>query len=492
MLWSALRSDAEEPEGGRVNRLSRVSACAAAVVLAMLAGTATRPGDGLAQAAAAPPEFVFSPARGIGNFDGFGVQLNQHVYADLSGPPQNLAALEREVVAFRAPLVRVFFNTTEWTFPDRMASFERTVALAHRSGSHINITWQGSGVPFALANMDRFADVLVERITALGIGELWVTLFNEPNSTRITLAQYEHVYRLLDAELRARNVRDHVHFMGGDLLGTTSPLGQSQAQWFTYMADRMGDLLDAWSVHVYWDFWDAGKIDRRLQAEVRTIFAAIPAEKRRPLFVTEFGVRGVPTFEGEEGTQPGSWPDGTGMSQTTLSAFQHAWLMLRAAQLGFNGTIKWDLYAAKYDAGSQDHSALGPGAQGWPARPVYRLLQLLTTTTEPRGGRIVDVVPAAGTSPSKVLTGYVSPAGDVTVLGLDNGGGIVATTSSELVPYTIGGLPPGTSFRFLVWNGDGTGQVREVGRLATDATGTVHVSVPRYAVFALTTTPPTP
>ena len=55
--------------------------------------------------------------------------------------------------------------------------------------------------------MSRFADVLAERITALGIGELWVTLFNEPNSTRITLAQYEQVYRVLDAELRARDVR---------------------------------------------------------------------------------------------------------------------------------------------------------------------------------------------------------------------------------------------------------------------------------------------
>ena len=36
----------------------------------------------------------------------------------------------------------------------------------------------------------------------------------------------------------------------------------------------------------------------------------------------------------------------------------------------------------------------------------------------------------------------------------------------------------------------GTGQNREVGRLNTDASGTLQVAVPRYAVFALTTTPP--
>jgi hypothetical protein len=476
----------------RLRRRIGRATLAASVLVVVAGGAAVHTGNGLARSDAQEPEFVFAPTQGVGSFDGFGVQLNQHVYADVSGPPSNLPALEREVLAFRAPFVRIFFNTTEWTFPDRMASFARTVALAHRSGSRINITWQGSGVPFALANMSRFADVLAEQVVPLGISELWVTLFNEPNSTRITLAQYEQVYRLLDAELRERNVRDHVHFMGGDLVGTTSPLGQSQRQWFTYLADHMGDLLDAWSVHVYWDFWDAGKIDRRLEAEVRTIFSTISAEKRRPLFVTEFGVRGVPTFEGEAGDDPGSSPGGTGMSETTLSAFQHAWFMIRAAQLGFNGTIKWDLYAAKYDLGTQDYSAIGPGAQGWPARPVYRLLQLLTTATEPRGGRIVQVVRAPGVPVSKALTGYISPAGDITILGLETRGGTYATTSAELVPYTVGGLPPNTSFRLLLWNAEGTGQNRELGRLNSDSAGTLQLSIPKYAVFALTTTPPVP
>ena len=76
------------------------------------------------------------------------------------------------------------------------------------------------------------------------------------------------------------------------------------------------------------------------------------------------------------------------------------------------------------------------------------------------------------------------------MLGLDTRGGIIGTTSHVLVPYSIGGLPPNTSFRLLLWNADGTGQNREVGRIDSDATGTLQISVPRYAVFALTTTPP--
>lgn len=462
---------------------------AAALLVALLCATA-QVATVQAGRVAEPPEFTLALERGVvGPFVGFGTQFNQHAYANISGPPPNLAGLEARVLAARPPLVRVFFNTTAWTFPDRLESFRRTVALAHRAHARINVTWQGSGVPFALANMGRFADVLADVLADPSIDWLWVTLFNEPNSTRITLPQYEQVYRQLDSALRARGLRDRVHFMGGDLLGTTSPLGQSQVAWFTYLADHMGDLLDAWSVHIYWDFWDAGKIDRRLRAEVRTIFASIPAEQRRPLYVTEFGVRGVPTFEGESSPQPGLWPDGTPIAETLTAAFQQAWFMIRAAQLGFSGTVKWDLYAAKYDAGTQDHSAIGPGELGWPERPAYRLLQLLATTTEPKGGRIVDLVPSPGADPAKLLTAYVSPGSDLTILGLHTGGGFAETSSAGPVRYTIGGLSPGARLRLVVWNADGTGTVREIGFLDAGPDGTVDLSVPLHAVFALTTAP---
>ena len=250
-----------------------------------------------------------------------------------------------------------------------MASFIRTVQLAQRTGAQIDISWQGSTFAFAMTNMPRFAGVLADLLNERGVDSAWVTLFNEPNSTNITLPQYEQVYRELDASLQALGVRDRIHFMGGDLVGTTSPLGQSQVDWFTYMAAHMGDLLDGWSVHIYWGFWEPAKIDRRLATEVRMIFAAIPAQERRPLFVTEFGTRGDPLIPGLSNFQPGSWVDGTPMAQTTAAAFQEGWFMLRAAQLGFSGLAKWDLDNAKYDNGTQDFSAIGPGADGWLLRP---------------------------------------------------------------------------------------------------------------------------
>ena len=454
-----------------------------AIVLAVGAAPAAATADG----APATELVVRRDQVLVGDFGGFGGQMNQHVYANISGPPPTLPAMEEKVVALRPQLVRIFFHTSEWTNADRMESFVRTVQLAERANAEINITWQGSTFEFAMRNMPRFADELAALVQRHGIERLWVTMFNEPNTTARTLSEYEQVYRSLHRLLVERGVRDRIRFMGGDL--TRSEQGPSQAEWLKYMASHMGDLLDAWSVHVYWDFWDTEKIDQRLMSEVRTIVSTIPPEQHRPLYVTEFGVRGLETFEGETSFNPGSWPDGTGMSETEMSAFQHAWFNLRAAQLGYSGTVKWDLYPAKYDTGTQDFSALGRAADGWPERPVYNLLELLGITTEPRGGHTVEVTTDAAGARGKLVTAYVSPANDVTVLGLHKAGGSISATSHDPVTYGLGGLPANASFRLLVWNGNGTGTNVDYGFFSTDANGAIEISVPKDAVFALTTTP---
>jgi hypothetical protein len=174
------------------------------------------------------------------------------------------------------------------------------------------------------------------------------------------------------------------------------------------------------------------------------------------------------------------------MAVTTAAAFEEAWFMLRALQLGYVATAKWDLYDATYDAGTQDYSAIGPGTDGWPLRPTYHLLHLLTLTTRPVGGSIVDVVPRTGADPAKLLTAYVSPGADLTILGLDRNGGAMSATGGP-VAYSIGGLPPNRLFRLIVWNADGTGTNREIGFIASDPNGVIEFAVPLQAVFALTT-----
>ena len=270
----------------------------------------------------------------------------------------------------RPPFVRIFFNRNALTDDDMLSSFYATVELARRSEAELNVTWQGSTYPFAVANMPRFASIIGEVLKARTGSWVWVTLFNEPNSSAtLTLAQYEDVYRRLDAELKALGIRDHVRFMGGDLLGQTSPLGKTQTDWFQYMAGRMGDLLEAWSVHIVLGLLGFGQdrtAARRGEGDAPTRFLRACAA---PSMSPSSGTRGLATFEGEDNYQPGQWPDGTPMTLTTTAAFQQAWFMMRAAQLGYTGTIKWDMYAAKYDAGTQDHSAIGLDSGNWVPRP---------------------------------------------------------------------------------------------------------------------------
>jgi hypothetical protein len=455
--------------------MTRLAVCA--VVAGVLAGWTSA-----GARAGTAPQFTFASDQVVaGDFAGFGGQMNQHVYADLSGPPPDLPTLEAKVLALRPQFVRIFFNTTEWTYPDRMASFVRTVRLAQRAQSNIMITWQGSTFKVAQASMDRFAEVLTGLLDG-GVDALWVNLFNEPNVGDVTLPQYEQVYRTLDASIRARGMRDRIHFMGGGLLSVPN-----QATWFTYMAERMGDLLDAWSIHVYWNYWEPEKIDRRLMTEVRTMFAAIPAPERRPVYVTEFGIRGYPLIQRSSNFQPGFWLNGTPMAQTTAAAFQEGWFMIRAAQLGFAGLVKWDLYNAKYDNGTQDFSTIGPGADGWLARPSYHLLRLLISTADPIGGSVVQVAPQPGASPTQLMAGYVSPMGGVTVWGLDTRAWDISTVSNAPIDYSIGGLPPSTVFHLLVWNGDGSGTNVDFGPLDSGPDGTLAFTVPLNGIFALTT-----
>ena len=177
------------------------------------------------------------------------------------------------------------------------------------------------------------------------------------------------------------------------------------------------------------------------------------------------------------------------MTVTTTAAFQQAWFMLRAAQLGYTATAKWDMYAARYDSGLQDHSAIGLDRGAWAPRPVYELLRFLTWTTEPRHGRTIAVRGSGGTAATRLVTAYRSPGNNLTVLGLDRRGGLVDELDTGPVAYTIHGLPPNALFRLLLWNAEGDSRTKEIGFVDTGPDGVVSFTVPVQAVFALTDTP---
>jgi hypothetical protein len=411
---------------------------------------------------------------------GSGAQFNQHVYAAITGAPlETFSDLEQKVLRLKPRVVRLFYNDRQETASrDQLESFLLAADLAQRAGATINVTWQSGGVATPDRSMGRFADVLAY-LTSRGVANLhWATIQNEPNSTKITPAQNGAMYRALDRHLAAAGLREQIRFMGGDLVR------DNQRAWFRYMASHLPDLLDAYSVHIYWDYWDTSKFRQRL-TEVQEIVGALPQKGRKPLFVTEYGVRGR---RAANVPPPGVFDDGTPIAETTIAAFQQVWFQILATQLAYAGTVKWDCYHGKYDRGTQAHSAIGPWRDGWPLFPTYFALLLVTETTQP-GWTTVGVQRRLRSARTKHLAAFTGPAGELTILGLDGAGARLNGVSARQVPYTIGGLPQRASFTLALWNRTGDGQNEVVGKVEADDAGVVTVVVPLHAVFALTTQP---
>ncbi|MGH3127741.1 MAG: hypothetical protein ACRDPX_07470, partial [Gaiellaceae bacterium] len=80
--------------------LSTFVKLAVIATLAAVSAMAATASGGQAQATASAAEYTLDQSRGlVGSFDGFGGQLNQHLYARISGPPPGLANVEAKVVA---------------------------------------------------------------------------------------------------------------------------------------------------------------------------------------------------------------------------------------------------------------------------------------------------------------------------------------------------------------------------------------------------------
>jgi hypothetical protein len=422
----------------------------------------------------------------VPSFGGYGGQFNHHVYSALSRAvginDTNVVDMEQKMRALHPQFSRIFFTPQAFTDPDKMQSFVRTVLFAQSTGTTINITWQGGTLSVASGTVQKFANVLLDLVRNRGVTNLrWLTLQNEPNRTRMTMQQYETQYGELDPYIQS--IRGQVRYMGGDLVRGPDGAAPNQAAWLQYMAARMSDILDGYSIHVFWDYWDTQKLVDRLK-EVRAIVDTMPQQARKPIYVTEYGVRGLRVFNGAPQVDPGVWQDGSAIGQTNVSAFQQAWFDVLAASLGYVATSKWDSYFGRYDNGTQAYYFIGDPQNGWPLYPLYNLVQLLTTTVK-REWKVaaVDSVPAT----SRLLGAYLGKNGQQTMVGLDTAGAQLNTVSPTPISYSIAGLPPLKTLQLVVWNEAGNGLVGPARSVSTDAAGVASITVPQQGVFVLTT-----
>ena len=447
-----------------------------------------------------------------------GAQFNQNLFASelvdqqgrvISGtqvPETSLIDLERKLIALKPQLVRVFFSPHQDTSsPSTRDSFVKTVTLAQETGATINITVQSVAAYIAdpAGGMHELAELLDELVHEQGITQLlWLTLQNEPNTKdarQINPPRLNAMYRALDTELLTRGLRSQIRFMAGDLIKGDPPLKThldpvlppsfdaldadwsqytNEAYWISWMERHMADLVDAYSIHVYWDaISDLPPHPLKFQTRLNRI-----SKTSKPFYVTEFGVRGELSADT---TEPGNLPGGAAVEKSKQAAFQHAWFQITAARLNCAGTIKWDAYYATYDAGVQSYYAIGPPVgDTWACYPMYYLLWLFTNCTEPDWQ--AASVPGFKSGWPAVAEFRGQPA-ELAIIGLDTRWATKNTKSRQKSSYTLPtGLPTGTQLSLLVWNRDGGGRLFQEPSVTVDR-GKVTISVPQHAVFALTT-----
>lgn len=455
----------------------------------------------------------------VPDFEGFGAQMNENVYTAQNDPtrgftgnepPQDMADLEAKVKALHPGLNRIFLSSAAYQSGNQnlMDSFYQTIALAQTAGARVNITWQSLTHPsnkltteqaevYINTDMQNFAATVNDLVKNHGITVIQeLTVQNEPDSVAYltqNMVLYEYAYRQLDSYLKQDGIRDQIKLVGGDLVLN------GQAPFFLYMAQHMDDVLDGWSEHIYWNYYDAGYMITRLNgilAEMTTL--QDQGYNTKPLSITEYGVRGIKTLNGQTikdvdpyrngaltATLAGYYqnPDGsiTPINETNIAAYQQAWFNMASVDDGFVGMSKWDFYRAQYDFSYQDYSLIGylfnpdPGQDRWPLRPAYYMEWLMANTT----GQHWQVLGQSGTSGAKLITPFRGPNGQLTLFAM--------STDETASTIAIGDLPRGTDFQVLLWNGDGSGKVTNGGRVNAGGNGIVTVNAPAGGMVALTT-----
>lgn len=462
---------------------------------------------------------------------GYGLQFNNHVYAPITPWPQDdepaddYDDFEEKVVALQPHLVRIFYNdrwdgNADGQFPDwqlNYASFVKSVRLAQEAGAVIDISFQSLGIArFSPGpSMAKFAEVLEDLVVNEGLENVrWAEVGNEPNSggaSAVSLTEYEALVRTLDSELKARGLDDQLQLMGPGLVENAGVAARTHYEWTKWLATNLGDVVDAWGEHVYWNYNDAGRLEYRLRDTWHLMNEVLPPEQQKPVYLMEFGIRGL----GACGTKPAKAntyyaadPACPEIWRTRIAGFQQLWFAIDSAQLGFAGASKWDAYWGVYDRTlnpPQVYWTVGPPTEGSPLTPSYYALALLFHTTAP-GWQVVRIDPwdesdwsvaqygieghSSKDTPEKEIAGYVGPSGELTVLGLDTHGRALNDVSpNPFAEYSLGGLPPNTNFTLVVWNASGDGTNSDAGTVPTNADGVARFAVPLHGAFSLTTVP---
>jgi hypothetical protein len=376
-----------------------------------------------------------------------------------------------------------------------------TIALAQHAGANVNLTWwhgpyfrdpdNPSDAGFLGKDfMERFAGVIEEARNKNLDCVTHVTIQNEVNSHDIgkekkaaaSMAVYNRLYRLLDEALRSRpdprdpsrTLRESLRLVGGDLVagGPSDIPGSDQVDWLRFMQRNMADVLDGYSIHVYWTSGDYDKLEGRLD---RLLDLIEDLRITKPLYVTEFGVRGADGTKDDRLFDPGTL-HGENIEDSAETAFQHAWFNALAPQYGIVGLAKWACYRVDGPKRrpERDWGLVCGAAKQFSQSPTYFMTLLFNRLTSP-GWKAAGLGRAADT----LVSVFSGPDGEQSA--------VVLNRRDEPATVEIEKLEPNGTYSAAVWNRNGKGAINNLERVTADSDGTTTVNVPPSGLVALST-----
>lgn len=403
------------------------------------------------EAGAAPSQFTLFTNQFAGPpLVGYGAEMSPFLTAPNAGQPVgDLADLDKKLKALAPQHVRIYL-LSDWWHPGNEAkrdSFVRTCQMAQAAGATINVTlwygWQANPTQSAQDLTHVLQDLIVQRgLTAVR----YVTVQNEVNSTKITMAEYNTFYRLLDRDLREAGLRDRLKIVGGDLVRN------HQADWLRDLGTELAPVCDGHSVHVYWEYTQAQENIPKRMHDIAALEASLPAAGQRPLFLNEFGVRGQGWQQ--HGKEPGVYEDGAPIAQTPVNALQIGWLMIEATRNGFAATVEWEAYDVAYAKTPMHYGIIGEARDGWPLHPTYQVLRLFTHTIAPDW----RALKLEGDSPAVALTAVQGTNGELTLMALNH------TAQPQVI--SVGGIPSSSTFQRIAWTSTEPNQLKDEGAVA--------------------------
>ena len=444
---------------------------------------------------------------------GFGAQFNTNLFAaDGKGEDEPLTAAERAALLatikdLRLGHSRIFVRPVARNAGRQRTALMDTIELAHDAGANVNLTWWTGPYPHEpqpdheqkrKALMDGFAGIIKDTRTATRACVTHVTIQNEVNSydiakqlqSRKSMELYNLLYRDLHDSLSritdpldsTKTLRDAVDLVGGDLVeagpgsvrvaGVKHPYAHSdQSDWLAFMRDRMVDVLDGYSIHVY---WQPDEFPDRPTKRLKDL-AALGIKK--PIYITEYGVRWLAAKP-----RPGTFAKsqtGTPMEEAIGTAFQHAWFSAMTPQYGCVGLTKWVLYRTTKSGDFGNWGMVGPRAKPRPFRPtpLCTITRIFNDLIGP--GWTADGL-GNNVGPSMLASKFKGLGGDQSIVVLNNG--------ANAQQLQVGFLKKNARLSVVDWNADRQGTRRALAAPASSgSSGVVTVTVPPRGLVAVTT-----